>query len=152
MTATIARSPVTAAVVAALETIGKPVGDGVIPDASWIGQPMAPGSTFEPFLVSSELNAGSSWGPFSDPQADWQLPYLVESFGLSREQCSWMADKARGALLDMRNTTLSLGTFTYKVGYVHIDSLGAPVRIDAFQPPFYHSQDGFTVWIGKQGS
>jgi len=142
----IARSPVTAAVVAALGATGKPVGDGVLPDASWIGQPMAPGSVFEPFTVASEIVAGTSWGTFADWQADWQLPYMVESFGLSREQCSWMAEKARAAMLAMHGDSIN----GYVVGFVHLDSLGSPNRIDAFQPPFYHQQDGFTLWTFKE--
>lgn len=146
----IARSPVTAAVLAALAGTGKPVGDAVLPDASWIGAPMAPDAVFEPFLVVSEIVASTSYGPISDWQADWQLPYLVESFGLSREQCSWMADTARNALPALRGTDLVLNGAPYTVGYVRLDSLGAPLRVDSFQPPFYHAQDGVTITIGKQ--
>jgi hypothetical protein len=146
----IARSPVTAAVVAALGATGKPVGDGVLPDASWVGQPMAPGSVFEPFTVVSELSASRSWGPIGDSQADWQLPYMVESFGLSREQCSWMANRARIAIIAMSGTDVTDGTTHYRISFIHLDSLGTPARIDTFQPPFYHGQDGMTLWTFKE--
>jgi len=146
----IARSPVTAAVVAALGATGKPVGDGVLPDASWIGQPMAPGSVFEPFVVVSALTAGRSWGTVYDWQADWQLPYLIESFGLSREQCEWMTEVSRTAVFGMLGTTLVLNGVSYRVGFVHLDSIGLPNRRDTFQPPFYHQQDGITLWTFKE--
>jgi hypothetical protein len=33
---------------------------------------------------------------------------------------------------------------------VRHDSIGQPQRIGVTNPPFWHQQDGVTVWIGKE--
>lgn len=144
------RSVFTAGVILAIEATGKPVGDGAIPaGANWVGGVNTPNSVFDPYVVVSEIVASHSSGPFSDSQADWQLPYLVESFGISREACSWMADKARLALTALRAQRFDLDSASYGVQQVRIDSIGAPVRVPSVQPPVWHTQDGITLWIGK---
>ena len=150
MPTTVARSPLTLAILVALREVGEDVGDGELPDASWIGQPNIPGAVYRPFAVLSELTADRSDGPLGDSQADWRMPYMVEYFGIRRDQCSWIADAMRGALDSMRFTKLVLGTDTYKIQFVRHDSIGQPQRIGVTNPPFFHQQDGITVWIGKE--
>jgi hypothetical protein len=150
MATTLARSPLTAAVLTALRDLLPDVGDGELPDASWIGQPNLPGATYEPFAVLSELTADRSDGPLSDSQADWRMPYMVECFGIRRDQCSWTADTLRGAVDSLRFTKIQLGVSDYKIIQVRHDSIGQPQRISVTNPPFWHQQDGLTVWIGKE--
>jgi hypothetical protein len=150
MPTTLARSPLTAAILTALRAVGEDVGDGELPDGAWIGQPNLPGSIFRPFAVLSELIADRSEGPLGDSQADWRLPYMVEYFGVRRDQVSWIADTMRGALDGLRFQVLTLGASDYKVQFVRHDSLGQPQRIGVTNPPFWHQQDGITVWIGKE--
>jgi hypothetical protein len=145
---TLSRRPLTDAVLAQLQTTGKPIGDGVLPDSAWIGQPNAPGAEFDPFAVLSSLNASDSFGGLSQTQANWKMPYLVESFGVSRAQCEWMADAVRAALGALRGQHLDLGA-SYKVAYVRVDAYGEPARIDVTDPEFFHSQDQITIWVGK---
>jgi hypothetical protein len=147
---TLQRSDLTLAVLAALRATGQDVGDGELPDSSWIGQPDLPGSIYQPFAVLSELTADRSDGPLSDSQADWRMPYMVEFYGIRRDQCSFVADAMRGALDSMRFTSIDLGTAIYKVIQVRHDSIGQPQRIGVTNPPFWHQQDGVTVWIGKE--
>jgi hypothetical protein len=149
---TLQRSPLTDAVLTQLRTLGPPVGDAVIPDSMWIGQPNLPGSFADPFAVLSTLRAGDSSGSLGDSQSDWHMPYLIESFGVSRDQCDWIADRLRNLLTALRGQALALGPDHFKVQYVRVDDLGEPARIDAVDPPFYHSQDVITVWIGKERS
>ena len=144
------RSPLTAAVLAVLRGTDQVVADGVLPAANWIGQPNLPGSTFQPFAVLSELNADHAEGPIGASQGDWRMPYMVEYFGIRRDQVSWLADRLRGALAGMRSTKLALGVSSYKVQLVRPDAIGAPTQIDVTYPPFWHQQDSVTVWIGKE--
>jgi hypothetical protein len=110
----------------------------------------APGAVFVPYLVISQITASHSWGTLWEPQSDWQLPFAVESFGVTREQCDWMADKARGVLNELVHTHQQIGELSYGVMWVRFDSLGTPIRVDATQPPIWRSQDGITVWITKE--
>lgn len=144
------RSPFTAAVIAALAATGKQIGDGAIPpNANWIGQPNKPGSVFQPYVVVGEIVASHSSGPLGDSQADWQLPYLVECFGISREACGWMVDQACKALPALRPQRFTVDGVPYGVQQVRIDSFGAPTRVPALNPPVFRSQGGVTLWIGK---
>lgn len=155
MSATLTRRPLTDAVLAKLSAV-MVTGDGVLPAAgqgvNWIGQPNLPGSEFKPFAVLSPLFAGQSTGPVGDSQSDWRLPCMLELFGVTRQQCEWAQDAMRAALASLRHTSLTLGPSIYTVQYVHTDSIGAPTRIEVADPNFWHAQDGFTVWIGKDRS
>lgn len=147
------RAPITESFIAKLVELGFPVGDGKIPTGvNWVGQPNLPTATFKPYLVVSEIVASHSSGPLGDSQADWQLPYLVESFGISREVCSKLADRMRAQAKEMRAITWTVGSDEYGVQFVRIDSLGEPQRVAAVSPPVWHTQDGITLWIGKGAS
>lgn len=150
MSATIQRSDLTLAVLEALRATGQVIGDGELPDSSWIGQPNLPGSVYEPFAVLSELTADRSDGPLSDSQADWRMPYMVEYFGITREQTAWMADKMRATLAGLRFSVITLGDADYKVQYVRNDNIGSPQRVSVTNPPFWQQQDGVTLWMGKE--
>lgn len=151
MSATLQRRPLTDQMLTLLAAIGKPVGDGVLPNSAlWMGQPNVPGSVFEPFVVLSELLASRSTGPLTDSQADWQLPYMLSSFGVYREQAGWMADKARVAFDSLANTGITLGPDTYLVQQVHLDTIGAPSRADVADPPIWSVQDAVSIWVTKE--
>lgn len=150
MTAPLVRSPLTEAILTTLRAGGQVVGDGEVPDANWIGQPGLPDSSYEPFAVLSELTADHSEGPIGASQGDWRMPYMVECFGIRRDQVSWLADTLRGTLAELRFTKLTLGTDSYKVQLVRSESMGAPTQITVTYPPFWHQQDNVTVWVGKQ--
>ena len=149
---TVKRSALTELVIAAVASTGKAVGDNQMPvgQANWIGQPMTPGSVYQPFAVVSELNASRSWGGLTDPQSDWQMPYMVEYFGITRVQCEALAELARDKVSGIRAQSYLVGSATYSVMWVNLDQLGEPQRIDTFKPPVFHAQDGFTVWITKE--
>jgi hypothetical protein len=147
---TIARGPLTTRILVALRVLGYPVGDGEMPDASWIGQPNAPDASYEPFAVLSALVADRSDGPLGDSQADWRMPYMVEYFGITREQTAWMADKMRATLAGLRFSVITLGDADYKVQYVRNDNIGSPQRVSVTNPPFWQQQDGVTLWMGKE--
>lgn len=150
MTSPLLRSPLTAAVLAVLAGSGQVVGDGELPDANWIGQPELPGSIFEPFAVLSELAADHSEGPIGASQGDWRMPYMIEYFGVRRDQVDWIADRLRGALAGMRFSKLNLGVDMYKVQLVRADNIGTPQQIPVTYPPFWHQQDSVTIWVGKE--
>lgn len=150
MTTALARSPFTADVLATLAELGFPVGDAEIPaGANWVGAPHTASAVFKPYLVVSEIVASRSWGPIGDWQADWQLPYLIESFGITREVTSKLADRARAKLITMRNRGYVIDGQDYGVQQVHLDSLGEPQRVASVNPPVWHTQDGITLSIGK---
>jgi hypothetical protein len=150
VTAPLLRSPLTTLVLTTLREVGIDIGDGELPDASWIGQPNLPGSTYEPFAVLSELTADHAEGPFAASQGDWRMPYMVECFGIRREQVSWTADKLRGGLNQLRFSKLLLGTDSYKIQYVRTDSFGAPTQINVTYPVFWHQQDSTTLYLTKE--
>jgi hypothetical protein len=150
MTVTLQRSPLTTAVLTVLRAVPAVVGDGDMPDANWIGEPVLPESVFEAFAVLSELTADHSEGPIGASQGDWRMPYMIEFFGISREQIGLFADRLRGALGGMRYTHLTLGVDNYKIQYVRTDTLGTPTQINSTFPSFWHQQDAVTIWVGKE--
>jgi len=150
VTAPLLRSPLTETVLTILRGTGQAIGDGSLPDASWIGQPNLPESEYQPFAVLSELTAAHSEGPIAASQGDWRMPYMLECFGIQRDQVSWIADKLRGALAVLRFSKLLLGADSYKIQYVRTDTFGAPQQIDTTYPSFWHQQESTTVYVTKE--
>lgn len=129
----------------------KPVGDGILPEGgSWQGQPQASGANFVPYNVVQTSTATRSSGPFDDSQADWQVPYIVWSFGVRRNQCEAMADLARNSLSGMNQQTYTLGSGDYKVQQVRSETIGSITRYDQTDPPYWGQMDTITIWITKE--
>jgi hypothetical protein len=134
-----------------MATTGQPVGDAISPvGGGWSGQPNADGSNFTPYVVLTPGPASVSSGPFGDTQADWQLGYTITSFGVSREQCEWMADSSRVAALTLARTTVMLNGDGYAVQQVREQVLGPVQRVDATEPPYFGQTDTLQVWISKE--
>lgn len=152
MSTNIQREPLTQRLLTQLATTTKPVGDARAPQSGgWTGnQPNKDGSNFQPYTVLTSGPATTSSGPLADAQADWQLSYSIAAFGVSRQQCEWMADKARLVLESLRNELITLGASTYKVQQVRVDALGGLQRVDATDPPYWGENDQITVWLSKE--
>lgn len=144
----IERRLLTAAVVDAVETTGKPVGLANAPLAGgWQGQPNADGSNFVPYSVVTPNTATMASGPFDDPRADRQMPYSIASFGVLPEQTEWMADEARAAVATLSKTTVALGDRSYKVQQVRADVVGGLQRVDSTEPPYWGQVDVVILWL-----
>lgn len=154
MSTNIQREPLTQLLLTTLSATGKPVGDGRAPqNAGWSGNmPNKDGSNFTPYSVLTPGPASQSMGPMSDAQADWHLDYSISSFGVSRQQCEWMSDKARLTLAVLAKTQVTLGTSTYRVQQVRVDALGGIQRIDATDPPYWGQNDQVSIWLSKENA
>lgn len=152
MATTLQRRPLTNLLLTTLNAqLSVPIGDMVIPaGAGWDGVPNAPGATFNPYVVLVTLTASRSTGSFGDSQSEWQLAYMLESFGASREQCEWMADSARTALNVLAKQVITLGPDQYRMQQVRVDSIGAVNRVAVTEPAFYGQQDGISLWLSKE--
>jgi hypothetical protein len=144
----IQRRLLSAAVVAAIETLGKPVGLANAPlDAGWDGEPNAEGSNFIPYTVVTPGTSSSSSGPFDDPSADRQMPYTLASFGVKPEQVEWMADQARAAVEALKKTVVALDDRSYKIQQVRVDVIGGLQRVDTPDPSYWGQVDQTVLWL-----
>lgn len=126
------------------------VGDMVIPaDVGWSSEPNYPGSSFTPYGILVPMQATQSTGSFGRPQSDWQIPHVVQSYGADREQCQYVGDRLRDALVALRNQIVTL-EIEYKVQQVWTDVLGAPTRVPGTDPAYYGAQDQITVWLTRR--
>lgn len=124
----------------ALTSAGILVGDAVAPDGrGWQGTPLQ--SDFVPYVVVYEVTGGTLDGPIGLPNDDAAVIYQLTSVGHDRQQCAWMADKAR---LTMLASPFILDT--RQVMYVDVDMLGGTIRDDDAKPPVFFSPDRFRVW------
>lgn len=151
------RGPITAAVLVAARTQGKPVGDAEAPRggvAGWQGQPNQDGTNFVPYSVITPLSAGAGSGPIDDPQGDIVVPYAVVSYGVSREQCEWMADSVRAAIATMTRSdvTMYAGTpseYQRRVQQVMVQQIGTVQRVAETDPPYYGQSDVVALWTSR---
>ena len=102
--------------------------------------------------MNGEGKPSVSSGPFADTQADWQVSYTMTSFGVSRQQCEWMADKARDAAVTFEREVVMLNGDGYAVQQCRATVIGPVQRVDATEPSFYGQTDSVTLWISKEMS
>lgn len=147
------RGPLTDVLLTAMSSVGKPIGDAEAPiEGGWQGEPNAAGNNFVPYTVLTSGVAGAPTGPIADPSADWQFGYNLSSFGVSRTQCEWMADRSRNSVQTLKNTVQVLGpnaSDKYTIQKVSVSIMGAVQRVDATNPPYWGQVDQFTVWVTK---
>lgn len=148
------RGPLTDRILTSLASVGKPVGDAEAPKTGgWQGEPNSEGTNFVPYVVlmPSTGNAQSPSGPIADTTADWILNYNLSSFGVSRKQCEWIADRGRDSIKVLRNTqqALSATNQIYTIQRIDITSIGSIQRVDVVQPAYWGQVDQFTVWVTK---
>lgn len=151
------RGSLTTVLINQLLTVEFPVGDAGAPQpmegearhAGWNGEANAPGSVYVPYVVLTPQTASISSGSFSDPQGDFQLPYALAIFGVSREQCEALANRARKVLHALRNEEPVLDGINYKIQQIWFSALGGVGRIDATAQSTYGEVDTFTVWLTK---
>jgi len=147
----LSRSGITEAILTALQATLKPIGDAIQPESSgWLGEPALSGSNFVPYVVLTPMTANAGTGPFDDSQADWRLPYSVANFGVTRQQCEWMADKARELIQGLSQTHVGSGQHTYYVQQVLEQAIGGIQRVDQTNPPYYGQVDTISIWLAKE--
>lgn len=89
------REEVTDAVITALATIGKPVGDMTAPVDS-DGMPLD-----LPYSIVYPVLGGDSEGPaWVEPDAIFHFHYQISSVGVTRRQAEWLADRVRRVMLE----------------------------------------------------
>lgn len=151
MTANIYRGPLTDALLEALLGVGKPVGDGQRPTgAGWRGQPNTPGAEYVPFMVLTAGTSSRSSGSMGSPQSEWELNYLLQTFGVQRSQCDWIADRARDSLGALRGSNLELGPNSYRIQQVWTQSIGGITPSYTTDPPIWSQQDQLIIWLSKE--
>lgn len=147
----------TQAVLTRAATAGKPVGDAEAPRggvAGWQGPPNENGSNFVPYSVITPMNAAAGSGPLADPQADVILPYGVTSYGVSRNQCEWMADAVRAAIRGLRGNTVTMWSgapeqYDRLVQQVLVTQIGQVQRVTDTDPPYFGQSDIVSIWTSR---
>jgi hypothetical protein len=89
-------------------------------------------------------------GPLGDSSSDCTLPYRIDSYGISREQVEWQADKARALLRPTHRENLVAGGESYRLQQIRTQSLGGIGRSDALEPPEYSQSDIVAVYVSKE--
>lgn len=127
------------------------VGDAIAPDAGgWDGPPTKDGSSYQAYVVLTPMPASDNTGPMADSSADWTLPYRIDSYGISREQVEWQADKARALIRPTRRENITAGGDTYRIQQVRTTSLGGIGRTDNTEPSEYSQSDMVAVYVSKE--
>jgi len=130
-----------------------PVGDMEIPHGGgWSGAgPNAPSAQFTGYGILYPQPTGPAYAPsFGQPQANWQVPYILQSYGATREQARFIGELMRPALLRLHGTVVALGASNYRLDNVSIDSLGAPERVPGTNPAYFGQQERVTFWLAKR--
>lgn len=123
---------------------GQLVGDGVAPEGGgWVqGQPNK--GIFVPYIAIVSAGASTVIEDFSN-KVDWHVTWSARSFGGSRKQCDWIAQKCRESVDSMNRQLFGPPELLYKVINVDWEGLGAVSRVDTVNPPFWQVFDTFSL-------
>lgn len=135
-------TPVTAALLVALKTIGRPIGDARKPSS-----PNKPPASFYPYAI---LYVGTSLldGNFVHPHEDGVHRAQVTSVGLTRDSVDWMRDRAREVLL---GTDLEIDG--HAVVWAELSDGSQPVsRDDDVTPSVFYAPDVFRLYVTPASS
>jgi hypothetical protein len=133
------RGPETDAVLTLLEGAALLVGDGIRPAGG--GFPGDdPTQDFVPYAVLYQGVTTDIDGPVSDPNADTASEYQVTSIGVTRPQASFVADKARHAMLEQTLTVT--GRCVQLVEWTQGRNAE---RDDDVTPPLFYAIDIYTI-------
>lgn len=130
----------------ALEPAGVLVGDGVAPVAGgWVGGQPSRGD-FVPYLVVATMPATPNQrDPVGRVNSSWLASYNLRTVGGSRQQVEWTADRARalvGTFMLPRNEINGWGL--QQAVYA---TLGAVMRNDSTDPPYWECNDSVALWL-----
>lgn len=125
-------SPVTEAYLTALREIGRPIGDGEIPDGWQAGKPPVIFYPYGVLYVGTTLMQGS----LVDPKEDGLHRLQVTSVGKDRAGTEWLRDRVRPILLD---TTVQIDG--YAVVWTELVTSQPILRDDDVTPPLFYAVD-----------
>jgi hypothetical protein len=117
----------TDAVVAKLETLDLPVGDGKRPEGDDAR-----------YCVVYPIPGGSLDGTLEDPNEDAELVFQVTCVGTTREQAEWVSDKVLGLLTGMT-------VAGRHIARIYLDSFSGVRRDDTLSPPMFIGTPRFRV-------
>lgn len=149
MRTTVERRHITDQMLTWLADTGKPVGDGEAPaGGGWQGEVNK--SNFTPYVVLSVLSGSpDNAGPLGDAGSSVTFSYALTVYGLSREQCEWMADEARRALEDRPKTVVAMSSHNQRINYITTQTYGGINRLQQ-EPPYYACTDVVNVFTTKE--
>jgi len=124
---------------------GQLVGDGIAPaEGGWVsGQPNS--GIFAPYLVIVSTGAAPRYSSMDDLTTailTWEVSYQMRGYGGSRAQVDWVMTVGRSALEGLTHSVFGVHD-TYRIKATDWKSLGATVRNDAVDPPYWQVADSF---------
>lgn len=126
-------------------------GDAEAPEeGGWDDNPSLPTSSFQAYSVLTPMPSGDGTGPVSDSSADWILPYRIDNYGISREQCEFQADRTRALIRPTKREQAVLGGENYRIQQVRTTSLGGIGKENNVEPTEYSQSDTIAVHITKE--
>jgi len=127
------------------------VGDAEAPDeGGWDQSPTSDSASYAAYSVLTPMPSGDISGPLADSSADWILPYRIDSFGISREQVEFQADRCRLLVRPTARLNLTLGNDSYRIQQVRTTSLGGVGRTDNTEPSEFSQSDIVAVYLSKE--
>lgn len=129
------------------------IGDGEAPEAGgWDDDPNAPESSYSPYVVLAPQTAQEASGSFDDSNSEWRIPYTLSSYGITREQVEWNADRSRQAMVSLARVVVDLDTGNWKIQQSRVNSIGGVARNDNTEPSEFSQVDVVTMWMSKEMS
>lgn len=147
----IQRGALTDHLISALQGVNLLVGDGKAPDdGGWDDDPNNPNSSYVPYVVILPQTAQGGNGSMGDDTSEWLVPYIVMSYGITRGQVEWQADKARLAFTTSAQDQVAMGSETWQITQTMINTIGGVARNDNMEPSEFSQIDLVSLRISKE--
>lgn len=126
-------------------------GDAEAPEAGgWDDNPSLPTSSYQAYGVLTPMPAESGTGPLGDSSADWIAVYRIDSYGISRDQVEFQADRTRALIRPTKRERAVLGGENWRIQQVRTTSLGGVGKDTSVEPTQFSQSDTVAVYITKE--
>ena len=127
------------------------VGDGEAPGAGgWDDDPNDPNSSYVPYVVLNPMATSEGSGSLGDSQSDYQVPYSITAYGVTRDQVEYYADTARKKLASLVRATVTLDGSDWKIQQYRANSVGGVSRRDNTEPSEFIQSDVVVIYLSKE--
>ena len=124
------------------------IGDGVAPtEGGWTGGTPNTGS-FAAYSVLSFTGAAPANPDVNSADPEWATRWALNSHGGSRAQADWMAYQVRKRILTALKQTFAEDD-VFKIIAISWNSLGAMVRNDQVDPPYWSTSDNLILTVSR---
>lgn len=133
-----------------LTTLDILVGKIIAPEGGgWATDPAKVSGEFIPYSVVTPQTGTPANPSIDDPSQDWNLSYVVTSYGVDADQVEDLSDPQRTLLLNTKKVPVAMSDSNWRITTIRCSSIGGVGYTTAVDPTAYSQSDSFILTLSR---